>query len=268
MFNFIIKIILSLVLIISSFVTFATASIEKTIDYKPSNGSFCHNFGKYGYNGKSDYYLCREGYVVAYNCKTKQANYVISLLTRSSVNYHRKRINKFLPDKSLPKRCRSELSDYKRSGYDRGHLAPYASMDFSRTSAKQSFLLSNISPQKAGLNRKGWAKLEGYVRFWAKLKGKIFVYTGVIFNKKNKKTIGKNKVAVPNAFYKIIYAPKTNEAIAFLMPNKNIPNTRNAIIQSRVSINKIESLTRIQFFNNLSDKQKNKVSIMWKTTRK
>jgi endonuclease G, mitochondrial len=265
MFNFIIKTILSAALITSSFLTFAAEPIGATINYKPSNGGFCHDFGKYGYNGDSDYYLCRQGYVVAYNCKTKQANYVISLLTGSSVSYHRKRKDKFMPDKSLPKRCRSELSDYRKSGYDRGHLAPYASMDFSRISAKQSFLLSNMSPQKAGLNRKGWAKLEGYVRFWAKSKGKVFVYTGVIFKKNNKKTIGKNKVAVPNAFYKIIYAPNTNEAIAFLMPNKNIPNTKSAVIQSRVSINKIESLTGLKFFNNLSAKQKNKVSKMWRT---
>lgn len=265
MYKTIMKVIGLLFLISYSYSIFSKETAGKIITYKPSNGSFCHNFGKYGYSGESDYYLCRQGYVVAYNCNTKQANYIISILTKSSVKHKIKRKNEFKADLSLPKRCRSELSDYKHSGYDRGHLAPYASMDFSQLSARQSFLLSNISPQKPGLNRKGWAKLENYVRYWAKVKRKIFVYTGVIINKKNKKTIGYNKVAVPNYFYKIIYAPTTNESITFLMPNIKIPNTKKAISKYRVSIKKVEELTGMTFFNNLTSDQKNKISKMWKT---
>ncbi|MBK2124833.1 DNA/RNA non-specific endonuclease [Fangia hongkongensis] len=237
-----------------------------TINYKPTAGEFCHDYGKYGYPGKSDYYLCRDGYVVAYNCTTKQPNYSLYRLTANSVSTKLKRKDDFEPDLSLPKQCRSELSDWRKSGYDRGHLAPYASMDFSRESANQSFLLSNMSPQKAGLNRQGWSKLESFVRFWAKSKGELYVYTGVIFKGKKPKTIGKSKVAVPSAYYKVIYAPKQNEVIAFIMPNKAVKKSYSAVNNSRVSVKEVEQRTGFTFFNNLTNEQKSKVSKMWRTS--
>ena len=36
------------------------------------------------------------------------------------------------------------------------------------------------------------------------------------------KTIGKNRVAVPAYFYKIVFDPDANDAIAFIMPNKKL----------------------------------------------
>ncbi|BCD92262.1 hypothetical protein fh0823_24010 [Francisella halioticida] len=238
-----------------------------TIKNKPEAGSFCHDYGKYGYPGTSDYYLCRDGYAVAYNCTTKQPNYVVYELTSSSVSRRVKRHDDFEADTSIPSSCRSNLSDYKKSGYDRGHLAPYASMDFTKHSAEQSFLLSNMSPQKAGLNRQGWAKLESYVRYWSKMKGQLYVYTGPIFKGKTNKTIGKDKVAVPVAFYKVLYAPKQNQTIAFVMPNKKVKKSYKAISDSRVSIAEVEKRTGLKFFSNLSKYQINKVSKMWKIYR-
>ena len=83
-------------------------------------------------------------------------------LTGKAATQKLPRKDHFIVDTSIPKGYRAELSDYRGSGYDRGHLAPYAAMDFSRYSAGQSFLLSNMSPQLAGLNRHGWAQLEKY----------------------------------------------------------------------------------------------------------
>lgn len=255
------KFLISIILFASSVAAIAASSA--ITNQPPVTGTFCHDFGQYGYptGVKSNFFLCREGYAVAYNCQTKQPNYVVYRLTGQSVSVQRKRHDKFKADMALPTRCRATLKDYRRSGYDRGHMAPYGSMDFSSLSARQSFLLSNMSPQKKGLNRQGWERLESNIRKWTKLKGELYVYTGPIFKKGSNKTIGRHRVAVPNYFFKIIYAPKQNQAIAFVMPNARVKKSQ--IAQYRVSIDNINQRTGMNFLANINV-PKNIVSPMWK----
>ena len=218
----------------------------------------CQDFMRYAEINKAGRYLCRDGYVVSYNDKTKQPNWVAYRLTAKSVAAKTKREEEFEADTAVPKVYRAELSDYKNSGYDRGHLAPDAAMDFSARSAKQSFLLSNMSPQKAGLNRHGWAQLERYVRFWTRAKGELYVYTGVIYKNKTPRTfIGKGKVAVPDYFYKIIYAPKQKESIAFVMPNSKVD--KKDVANYRVSIKDIQERTGFNFFIHLPTKERSQL---------
>ncbi|ODN41424.1 DNA/RNA non-specific endonuclease [Piscirickettsia litoralis] len=238
-----------------------------TIASYAANDFQCHDFLKYGTPSKADQYLCRRAYTVGYNYKTKQPAWVAFKLTGQSVSKRIKRHNQFMPDPTIPQKYRSELSDWKKSGYDRGHLASYASMDFNKESAKESFYLSNMSPQKAGLNRQGWARLESDVRFWAKYKGEVYVYTGPIFQGKKIKTIGKSKVAVPTSFFKIIYAPKQQQTIAFVMPNKRV--AKNKVADYRTNIQHIERLTGFKFLSALPATEQEKLSSttskMWKT---
>lgn len=91
----------------------------------------------------------------------------------------RNRRPKFFEEKSIPPNMRSRLSDYKHSGWDRGHLAPAADfapkrsvqgIDKQRTEEQrmqeqmQTYNLCNVSPQDASLNRDLWSKLEQWVR--------------------------------------------------------------------------------------------------------
>ena len=240
----------------------------------PAVSNYCHNFLAYGnpsYDvtsglGQTNLYLCRDGYVVGYNYQTKQASWVAFKLTKAKVAKKLKREDRFKEDTDVPFVYRSTLGDYKRSGYDRGHLASYASMDFSKKSADESFLLSNMSPQKAGLNRQGWERLETNERIWANMYGSVYVYTGPIYKKqKINKTIGDNKIAVPNYYFKIIYAPSKNQAIAFVMPNTRVDKKK--IVNYRASIKDIESRTGLHFLSNIPDRDTvvNNVSNMWRT---
>ena len=240
------------------------AAPMKTLPYQESEGSFCHVNGEYGYPSIDNaLYLCSEAYAVAYNCDTKQADYVFYKTDAKSL-ISMKRKDNFKADDDLPERCQSELSDYSRSGYDRGHLVPYADIDFSQQSSDQSFLLSNISPQKASLNRQGWVELEKYVRFWTKSKTELYIYAGPVYkNAKSHKTIGGNRVAIPEYYFKAIYAPKQNQVISFIMPNDKV--SRKDVARYRVSLNDIKQRTGLDLFPGLSEDQKSKVSNMWKT---
>jgi endonuclease G len=256
---------------------FLTAAVSQTVF--ASETVTCHNFYQYGNPtqtvdkpiAKADQYLCRDGYVSAYSYTTKQPVAVAYHLTSKSVDVNIKRKDDFRPDPDVPAKYQSELSDYSRSGYDRGHLAPYAAMDFDKASADQSFLLSNMSPQKAGLNRDGWAKLESDVRDWANMYKSIWVYDGAIYKGgKVNKTIGKNKVAVPDYFFKVIYAPEKiqgGKAIAFIMPNAKV--SRKNFAKYIVSINEVQQRTGLQFLTALPKDERTKlinaVSPMWST---
>jgi endonuclease G, mitochondrial len=255
----------------------------KTQQKPPKAGAYClgegsqfvqqsgEGYGKYGYptiktqDPSNTWYLCRTGYAVNYNCETKQPNYVVYSLNQAKVSQpHGKRHAAFQADQTVDENCQAHRSDYKHSGYDRGHAAPYAAMAFSYLSAKQSFLLTNMSPQKGALNRQGWAQLETNVRKWAKNKdyGRLFVYTGPIFDEKNtKKTVGDDHVRVPDAYFKIIFAPdskKPNKLLAFKMPNKKVTrkdinvrgqdengNFKNPYL---TTVDNIEELTGYDFF--------------------
>ena len=209
---------------------------------------------------KSSIQLCKKSYAIAYNCKTKQANYSVYYVKPDSIKTRIDREDNFRSDDTLPSGCQSHLSDYKRSGYDRGHLVPYASVDDNQQSADESFLLSNISPQKASLNRQGWAELEKDVRRWSQLKSGLLVYSGPIYKKKvANKYIGKG-LAVPDYFFKIVYSPKDHQTISFVMPNSKV--SRKDVSKYRVSISNIEQRIGLSFLNFLSPQEKSKVSTM------
>ena len=110
---------------------------------------------------KCDKVLHKTAFDICYSCKYKHPLAVAYILKGDLV---KKKISRkglrFRPDYNLPTKCRSYSKDYSRTGYDRGHLASNASFDYNRAIQKQTFLMSNIAPQKPKLNRRFWAKVE------------------------------------------------------------------------------------------------------------
>ena len=110
--------------------------------------------------------------------------------------------------------------------------------------------MSNISPQFASFNSGIWKTLENRVRKLS-AKGTTHVVTGPIF-RDNIKTIGDNKVTVPGYYYKVIYQPKNNIMLAFILPHlkklkdKYLPHY--AVLPSEV-----QNQTGIDFFSQLPD---------------
>ncbi|EPF7978062.1 DNA/RNA non-specific endonuclease [Vibrio harveyi] len=208
----------------------------------------------------SDQFLCRDGYAVGYNYDTKNADWVAYHITAESVNITNKRSNSFKEDTEMPGYARSTLADYKGSGYDRGHLAPSATMDFTRESMKQSFLMSNMSPQLPGFNRVGWRVLEEHVRDLANEYNELYVVTGPIYQG-NEGTIG-NGVVIPSAFYKVILDPSFDEAIAFIVPHRDVSSSELANFIT--TIDEVERQTGLDFFAQTPDSiEDNMESVKW-----
>jgi len=165
-----------------------------------------------------DKILHKKAFDICYSCKWKTPKLVVYKVDRNLIDkyhYSRKHL-RFRPDYELPARCRSYSKNYSRTGYDRGHNAPNAAFNYNRSIQKQTFLMSNIAPQKPQLNRRLWAKIERFVRYEAKKYGKVRVITGVCGS------LGhiKNNVNIPKWWYKIIFRPD-GKIISFLVPNSN-----------------------------------------------
>lgn len=144
-------------------------------------------------------------------------------------------------------------SDYTGSGYDRGHMAPNYAMAAAhgRSAQLDSFLMTNVTPQRPHLNRQLWQRLEEAVmddfvpRF-----GSVWVLTGPVYDDQWLHRVGFSQV--PQAFYKIIVVPGTNpRAIAFLMPQT--VSGKEPLDRFLVTIDEIEARTGLDFFPLLSE---------------
>lgn len=197
------------------------------------------------------------GYTVSYNRKRRNPNWVAYELTAEEVDGKEPRNGDFIPDPNL-KGAQATDEDYKNCGWDRGHLAPAADMKWSKEAMEESFYLSNISPQNNNLNRGVWKSIEELTRDAAVKHKNVLVVTGPVFTKeKGLGKIGKNKVLIPNGFYKVLLINDCGyKGIGFYCENKA---GKKKLSSYAVSIDSIEHITGIDFFHMLPDEIENTV---------
>ena len=140
--------------------------------------------------------------------------------------------------------------EYKESGYTRGHMVPAMDMRWNKTAMEQCFLMTNICPQLDEMNDGEWRHVEEAVHRWSRTAGRLIIFTGPIFSD-NMERIGKHDdIVVPESFFKVIYSPNQNRAIAFVMENKKMPNSWT---NYATTIDKVEALTGYDFLASLED---------------
>ena len=188
-------------------------------------------------------------YSLSYIEEHEQPEWVYYLLTADMVNGNAERGDDFRPDEKV-KTGSAELSDYKSSGYDRGHLCPAADMKHSDKAMSETFFMSNMSPQTPSFNRGVWARLEQKVRDWALEDDSLYVATGPVFIE-NIGAIGANKVTIPGFYYKVLYSPKRSKMQAFLLPNCDGLKADWEVYS--VSVDLLEWLTGIDFYEAMAD---------------
>lgn len=201
--------------------------------------------------------LKRVAYTASYNSDLRIPNWVAWRLTGAHTRGKNKRAGvKFHEDTDVPM-PRAVDFDYVRSGYDRGHLCPSADNRWDATAQEQSFLLTNVCPQDHNLNVGDWHELEILCRKWAKTYGSIYIVAGPVLFKGKHKTIGKNKVTVPEAFFKVVLCMEgTPKAIGFIYRNKSGNRPKSYYVNT---IDDVERITGIDFFPALPDKVENEV---------
>ena len=115
---------------------------------------------------------------------------------------------------------------------------------------RESFYMSNMSPQKPDFNRGVWKKLEKEVRRYAYNEGSVFVITGPILERNLKKIGRANKVSVPRHFFKIVYdETPPRKMIAFVLPNEGSTLPLSSFI---ATVDEVERLTVLDFFAGLA----------------
>ncbi len=196
--------------------------------------------------------VTHEGFTLSYNKKRLVPNWVAWVLTKERTQGTEKRANDFQPDMTIKRGPIALDSDYRYSGFDRGHMCPSADCKHSREAMNQCFLFSNICPQTHKLNAGDWEELETLCRLWAIEYDSIYIVCGPIIEKgETYATIGANKVTVPKQFYKVVLRFTGNnsaEAIGFIMNNDE---SRRPISSYAVSVDSVEVRTGINFFSKL-----------------
>jgi endonuclease G len=150
--------------------------------------------------------LCSEFFVTVFDVKNNGTVFSSEIATPRTNKVVRK--NDFRADKRVPGGPTPD--DYTNSGYDRGHMTPAADSN-SDKQMSETFLMTNMTPQLPSVNRVAWRMLEDRVRSVPF----TYVITGAVYQWPAK-TIGKNKVPVPVALYKIAYFASGNKAIYFV----------------------------------------------------
>ena len=199
-----------------------------------------------------------EGYTVSYNSDYRVANWVAYELTSTEAKSKKNdRSNKVVRDPQV-NGASAENGDYTRTVYDRGHLAPAGDMKWSAKAMRESFYLSNICPQKPKLNRGIWKDLEEQCRLWALDNGSLLIVTGPVITG-DMKRLGKNRVAIPKAFYKVLcyHTEKGYKGIGFLFENRDYKD--NSLKSIAIPIDSVEKATGIDFFPSIPDDQENEM---------
>ncbi len=198
------------------------------------------------------YSTCRIGYAGLYDPEIKTPLWVAERISRNDLKGLAKREGlDFEDDPQIPSIDGTE--HYKRSGFDKGHLAPAADFRWSQEAMRQSFLFSNAVPQNPTHNRKIWAYLESMVREMAARRGTLVVVTGPVFTQpvswlrfgRVSQTHRLDAIPVPANLFKVIVDPASRDMTAFVIPNDDQRGEDPRLYQ--VSVREVERLTGLDF---------------------
>lgn len=223
----------------------------------------------------ADQILFNRHYVLGYSYYFRQAKWALEIIDPDKTDVSR--LDNFRPDYRIPERFRADLFVYEGSGYDRGHLVSSANQIESGIQNSETFLLSNMAPQKPMFNRGIWKRLEAAVR---KLDSQVkvfetYVISGPLFYFDEEVVmIGDNddgidvSLPIPHAFFKSVLIENNRGKInmwSFIIPNKI---TSQPLEEFLVKTSKVETISGLFLWETLvgtkMSKEKNRIRKMWK----
>jgi endonuclease G, mitochondrial len=152
--------------------------------------------------------------------------------------------------------------DYAGSGYDRGHLAPNFAIAtrYGAKAQRETFLMSNITPQLHALNAGVWRELEMKIATsYPARYGEVWVLTGPVFGNEPRKLRG--GVRVPEAFFLIVVDENEGKlrTLAFIVPQDAPSETDFG--RYLASIDEIQRRTGLDFLSELDDAAERQVEL-------
>ena len=212
---------------------------------------------------QSNYLIEKPQYALAYNCSRGIANWASWQLNKSWLGKV-ERSNDFRPDTKFPQDCYAvRPSDYRGSGYDRGHLVPSGDRTRRKLDNSATFLMSNMIPQSPANNREVWRELEEYSRDLVDQGKELYIVAG---GSGTAEKIAQSKIIVPKYIWKVILVlegtdeeiTENTQTIAVWIPNsEQVANTdwQDYI----VSVDEIEKKTGYNFFSVLPKRIQRKI---------
>ena len=200
------------------------------------------------------YPLCYNGFALNYSGLSKTPLWVAEKLTPQRLSVKIPREDSFHEETRVPEVDRATLSDYRGSGYDRGHMAPNADMN-NKQAQHDSFSLANMVPQTPENNQHIWREIEEATRAMVnKYKLETYVVTGPAYlNKTVKTTKSGSKVLVPSHVYKVVYFPQTRMASVYFAANDKSKSAK------LISVCELEEKTGINVLPNVDENTKRQV---------
>ena len=197
-----------------------------------------------------------QGYMVGYSDLRGNPLWVVYKLNKIAPGApSHKRPDSFSPDWRNLTFVNS--GSYTGSGYDRGHMAPNSAISklYGKGAQKETFLMTNITPQRASLNQHAWQRLEEMEReVLASKFDELWVFTGPIFDEKRERLKSSMKVEIPDAFYKVFAGVGKGgkpQLLAFVFPQNARKNAK--LEKFIVSVDEVEKLSGFDFFHELDD---------------
>jgi len=225
----------------------------------------------------ADQVLFNRCYITGYSYYFRQPKWVLEIVNPPVIKEEEglERSDNFRPDYRIPQLFRADLVDFKDSGYDRGHMVPSADQIGMEIQNSETFLLSNMSPQKPELNRHTWRSLENEIRLLNEKKNilETYVVTGPIFNfDQPVTTIGSNDtnkvtIPVPHAYFKSVLTEDKKGNLkmwSFIIDNAGSDKPLSDFL---VPTTKVEQYAGIKLWDRLVgdkiEKEKKKIRAMW-----
>lgn len=185
----------------------------------------------------SEIILSRDQYVISYNKDRRAPNWVAWKLEVDQMG-RSGRSNNFMMDSELENYLSQtsankhavDPTEYRGSCFDRGHQVPSADRTDSSVNNQATFLMSNMIPQTAYLNRVIWEHLEAYSRDLVLRQGKkLYIFAGPIYDQDLGSIGPQSDIPVPSKDFKVIFILNSNQTmndinadtpkIAVIMPN-------------------------------------------------
>ena len=238
------------ILLLFLFLHLATACKEIIIIEDDSSVSSNETVGEFNYlpTNTTNAVYTHNTYTLSYAEEFEQAEWVAYYLDKEDIKYMNYKRPLFEVDDEVITGS-AHWRNFKNSGYNKGHLLPAGDRRASYEEFEETFLTSNISPQKYKFNSGIWNRLEQKVRYWAgKYDGLYVVTAGVLSS--DLETIGYENVAVPKYFYKVLLTNDMTRMIGFLVPHKD---SNKPLYEFVVSVDSIEKMTGLDFFSELED---------------